>query len=286
MISFGRLLAGRCARSFFPPEDRSAAVGFVKSGKNSRQRRLSGTALPDQSDDFAASHRKAHLIHRMGLAARPASEQSGVPVHAGDLPDVQDFLSDRVKPLKVGTMVAGFRRPHLEDAAAAGNVRAPGLSGRKHGQVRRHIAEPGFPIRASRREPASIQRITRARNLSRNGDQRGGSSVGTMAGRAVQERLRIRVCRSLQHVANRPLLDEFSGVHHANTIGDAGKEAEIVRNVERGHIFGLSGNPGDHPGDFRFDRRVEPGRGFIQDEKPGPREQRHRDHDPLQLATG
>ena len=124
------------------------------------------------------------------------------------------------------------------------------------------------------------------RNLTRNGNQCLLSAIRTMTWNAIQERPRIGVGGRLQHGADRASLDEFARAHDANRFRDVGGQTEIARNVRCGHPSGFSRNPGDQPGDYRFDCRIAPGCRFTQDEQLRPQEKRHRSDHALQQATG
>ena len=91
--------------------------------------------------------------------------------------------------------------------------------------------------------------------------------------------------RIAQHLLGGTLLDEAPGVEHADAVAHLRDHAEVVADEQhRGAKLGLQGL--DQIEHLRLDRRVEPGRRFVEDQQRGIVGKRHRDHHALLHATG
>ena len=94
----------------------------------------------------------------------------------------------------------------------------------------------------------------------------------------------VRMAWVLQDRLDRPLLDESSGVQHADAVAHLRDDAQVVADEEDGGVhFSLDQrNEIEH---LRLDRRVEARRRLVEDEERRILGQRHRDHDPLLHAA-
>ena len=92
-------------------------------------------------------------------------------------------------------------------------------------------------------------------------------------------------CRGIvQHLLGRALLDQLAGVQHADARAHLADHAEVVADEEDGRVeLGLQ--LGDEVQDLGLDRRVEAGRGLVEDQERGVDPERHRDHDALLHAA-
>ena len=88
-----------------------------------------------------------------------------------------------------------------------------------------------------------------------------------------------------EDLLDRPLLDDLAAVHHADDVGDAADDAEIVGDEQHAHA-----EPGADFGQQRQDlglhRDVERGGRLVRDQQIRLVGERHRDHDALALAAG
>ena len=80
-------------------------------------------------------------------------------------------------------------------------------------------------------------------------------------------------------------LDEPAGVHDGDAVGEHGDDGEVVAHVERRDPVELA-ELAHRLEDVRLRRHVEPGRGLVEDDDPGPAREGHREPDPLLLAPG
>ncbi len=88
-------------------------------------------------------------------------------------------------------------------------------------------------MRAARRETAKGQGRTRVGRLAWN-------RLKVRTGRLVTHRRRhqshrIGMARPAQQFGNRASLDEASGIHHCNLVGDLGRHRQIVRHKDHRH---------------------------------------------------
>ena len=83
----------------------------------------------------------------------------------------------------------------------------------------------------------------------------------------------------------RALLDEPSGVEHADPLAHPADHAEVVADEQdaRAELLAQAGDQIEH---LRLHRRVETRRRLVEDQQRRVLGQRHRDHDPLLHATG
>ena len=81
------------------------------------------------------------------------------------------------------------------------------------------------------------------------------------------------------------LLDDMTGIHDGDVMGEAGDDAEIVRDPDDGGAeLGLQ--PLDELDDLRLDRHVERRRRLVGDDQFRRAGERHGDHDALAHAAG
>ena len=79
-------------------------------------------------------------------------------------------------------------------------------------------------------------------------------------------------------------LDQPAALHHADPVGEAAHEVEVVGDEEERHA-GLGLQLVEQGEDLRLDRHVERGRRLVGDEQLRPAGQRHGDHRPLPLPA-
>ena len=77
---------------------------------------------------------------------------------------------------------------------------------------------------------------------------------------------RVRMLRPVDHVGDRPDLDDAPGVHHGDAIGGLGDDAHVVRDQHhRGAV--VAAQPLQELDDLRLDRHVERGRRLVGDDQ-------------------
>ena len=133
---------------------------------------------------------------------------------------------------------------------------------------------------AARVEPAARRRRDQARHLAAD-----VPDLAARARHAREEAPRVRMRRAREERVGRRRLHLLAGVHHDHAIADLVRGAEIVRGEEHRHPA-LLHELAQQPEDLRLDRHVERGGGLVRDDEVRPRQQRHRDHQPLALAAG
>ena len=86
--------------------------------------------------------------------------------------------------------------------------------------------------------------------------------------------------RSREQLVRRALLDDPSGIHDANLVGQPCDDAQIVRDQEKGHapLVLLASQELEQ---LRLDRDVERGGRLVCDQQLRVRRKRDRDSDPL-----
>jgi hypothetical protein len=113
-------------------------------------------------------------------------------------------------------------------------------------------AAPGDFVGARHDAGNGVQRLTDRRQL---GDR-------------IQERFGVRVARSGEERWRAGLLDDLSGVHHHDVIGDVGDHPQIVGDEDHRHVlFPLQRV--QELDDLGLGRHIERGAGLIGDEKLG-----------------
>ncbi len=100
-----------------------------------------------------------------------------------------------------------------------------------------------------------------------------------------EQRLRIRMARRGEDARHIAAFDNVALLHHANRIGEAAHEIEVMGDEQDRHAIGLlqAFQQGD---DLRLHGDVERGRRLVGDEQIGLVGERHGDHDALALAAG
>jgi hypothetical protein len=84
---------------------------------------------------------------------------------------------------------------------------------------------------------------------------------------------------------DRPLLDDLARIHHADDVGDAADDAEVMGDEQHAHAEPRP-DLGEQRQDLRLHRDVERGGRLVRDQKIRLVGERHRDHDALALAAG
>ena len=102
---------------------------------------------------------------------------------------------------------------------------------------------------------------------------------------AAQQADRVRVARVAQHRFGIALLDQPTGVQHADAIAHLADDPEVVADEQhRGAELRLQA--GDEVEHLRLDGRIEPGRRLVEDQERRLGCEGHRDHHALLHATG
>ena len=107
--------------------------------------------------------------------------------------------------------------------------------------------------------------------------------IGLRLGR--EQRLGVGMLRRGEHLLDRALLDDLAVVHHADHVGDAPHDAEIVGDEQQAHAEPLA-DVGQQLEDLRLHGDVERGGRLVGDQQIGLVGERHRDHHALALAAG
>ena len=96
---------------------------------------------------------------------------------------------------------------------------------------------------------------------------------------------RVRVRWRGEQLGRRPLLDDATGVHHGDAVGEVGDDGEVVGDVEGGDAVGAAqlADSGQHVG---LRAHVEAGRRLVEHDHARPAGERHRHADALLLAAG
>ena len=94
----------------------------------------------------------------------------------------------------------------------------------------------------------------------------------------------VRVQRRVQHLGDRPDLDDTAGIHDRDRVGDLRSDAEIVGDEDHPHAE-LALQPAQQDQHLHLDGGVERGCRLVGQEEPRIARQRHRDHRALAQAT-
>src|SRR5208282_3403573 len=138
--------------------------------------------------------------------------------------------------------------------------------------------------RASRMEPASARRISRAGDRARYRLQaRAFYSAGARNRR--QQPARVRIERVAEQLGRVRLLHYARGVENRHIVGILGDHAEIVRYQDDRETEPLL-EIADQVENLRLDRNVERGGRLVGDQQVGVARERHRDHHPLAHPAG
>ena len=95
----------------------------------------------------------------------------------------------------------------------------------------------------------------------------------------------VGVPRPLEHLLDRPGLDDPAAVHHAHAVRDLAHDGQIVGDEQQRHPEPLL-EVLQQLQDLRLDGDVERGGRLVGDQQVGLVRERHRDHHPLALAAG
>ena len=90
------------------------------------------------------------------------------------------------------------------------------------------IAQASFEMIAARAEVTALGAFMRQRQLAPDGYQRARIFVGTGQRNAIEQAMRVRVARFVEHLFDAAFLDHLAGIHHANAVAHFEDEAEIV----------------------------------------------------------
>ena len=202
------------------------------------------------------------------------------------------------------------QRPHLPtrapgDVLAHEQDRSPAFDQPHDGERERRLARPGFahdPQRLARahRERRAVHgldvthRAAQQPALDREPDLQvaGRHDLGRVGGHGArapgrlgrQQLAGVGVLRVAEDVLDRALLDDLAALHHADPVGDAAHDAQVVADEQHRQPF-VALEFGQKVQDLRLDRHVERRRRLVRDQKLGPVRQRHRDHHPLPLPA-
>ena len=97
--------------------------------------------------------------------------------------------------------------------------------------------------------------------------------------------LGVGVTRPLEHLLDRPGLDDPAPGHHAHPVRDLAHDGQIVGDQQQRHPEALL-EVLQQLQDLRLDGDVERGGRLVGDQQVGLVRERHRDHHPLALAAG
>ena len=106
----------------------------------------------------------------------------------------------------------------------------------------------------------------------------------TSLGHRCQQHAGIGVIRCLEHIGDATGLDHLAVLHHADTIGVAAHDLQIVRDQQQRHSA-LGAQPRQQLQNLRLDGDVQRGGRFVGDQQRRIVGECHRDHDTLSLAA-
>ena len=150
-------------------------------------------------------------------------------------------------------------------------------------QRRLHLQTLLDAQRAPRPEWASRRQMHERRRVSVDWCEPLPSSDVEPRNRSQQSQC-VRHPRPIEHVVHIADFDDAPRVHHRDTVGEAGHDAEVVRDQDdrrSGRLFGRL----EHVQNLRLDRDVERGRRLVGDDHVGLIGHRHRNHDALAHAA-
>ena len=144
-----------------------------------------------------------------------------------------------------------------------------------------HIVGEQAPIDVhARRQVGADQR-----EVAGNREQRPLGLADTVARDRVEQPHRVRVAGAIEHLLDRSLFDDASGVHDAHAVAHRADDAHVVGDQQdRGPR--LAAQVADEVEHLGLDGRVEAGRRLVEHEQLRIAGQRHRDHDSLEHAAG
>ena len=167
----------------------------------------------------------------------------------------------------------------LARAAFADHTHGFALAHRKRGGIDRlHMAHGAFEQPPLDGEPDA--QVFGARHFLRPLGHRRGSTDGLGA----QQFHRVGVTGVGEDRFGRAALDDLAVTHHADPVGDAAHDTQIVGDEQHRHVLGRL-QPGKEFEDLGLDGDVERGGGFVCDQQIGAIGQRHGDHHPLPLPA-
>ncbi len=252
------------------------------------RRRLPAARLAHQSEDLTAADLEVDAVHRLHgadllLEDRPRGER--------EVTDQTLDAQDRLPVLPVG-------RGHLDRLGTGEHLGGGQLAGLDLGSAdagRRVTAAELDQRRLGRRAGRYGDRAARLeRTAGRQVGQRGRPPLerdqprparGDQVGHGPQQPDGVGHLRTAEHVVDGPGLDEASGVHHADAVGVAGDDAQVVGDQHHGGPGDLLG-PLQHVEDLRLDGHVEGGRRLVGDDQARVVGDRDGDHHPLAHPAG
>ena len=135
--------------------------------------------------------------------------------------------------------------------------------------------------RAARMEPAAGRKLDRVGRLAAQ-DLNRGPMPRVPARHDREQRLRVRMPRTLDDLASGSFLDDAAEVHHADAIGEARGRREVVSDHE--HRETLIAELVEDPENSGPDRDVEHRDGLVRHEQVRPEDEARGDRDTLPLA--
>ena len=151
------------------------------------------------------------------------------------------------------------------------------------GQRRIVVLAPRDPQGTARREPTALRHPVDRGDGARNGTHPVAVPIG--ARHRGEEALGIGMERRVEDSLDRAGLDDRSGIHDRDPVGDLRHDAHGVRDQEDAHAAPAP-QVLDQPEDLRLDRDVERRRRLVSEEDRRLAGERHRDHHALAHAAG
>ena len=167
----------------------------------------------------------------------------------------------------------------LADPEAPDVVAEPPMSS-SGGHLRRRTVLDDVAHRSWNRQPAG--RAPGRRRAARDPAQ--GPRLAEVRDR-VEQRPGVRDASGGEDLVALAELDDLAGIHHRDPVGDVGDHREVVGDVERGHPVGPAELAPWSRSTMRLGGDVEPGGRLVEHQHLGPRQERHRQCDPLHLAA-
>jgi hypothetical protein len=250
-----------------------AFVGSGKAEKDAREGRLAASRLADEpehlarADDERDVHESLHVLAFLleGLGAVGDLEE-GLPVRG----------LHRREPR--GRDARELVSPVVEVTAACAAVA-------ERIEVGLLLTADLFGETATRLEDAAGQVGAEAGEEPGNRVQRRLVLAHAAARDAAEEADGVRVPRVAEDLLCDALLDEAAGVEDAYALAHLRDDGEVVTDEKhaRAELLAQSRDEVEH---LRLHRRVEAGRGLVEDEKRRVLRERHRDHHPLLHPAG
>ena len=152
----------------------------------------------------------------------------------------------------------------------------PGPTSRSAGNSARQAS-----VASSHRERTADRPLARRRCAAAETDH---LVVGRHVGRGSDEVAGVGMRRVLEQLGGRALLDDSSGVHHRDLIGEVGDDREIVGDVQRSDLVRMT-QLADRCQDVSLCADIEAGGRLVEDDHPWTAGECDREDDTLLLAA-